>query len=276
MSQIKRKHAPSVPSNAAKRRMEMPQEAFVKFVPATEAELKEIGDDLPDGFIAGWASTPDLDSWGDVIVTGAFDAAISRRGLKGPKGVKLLIGHDWDKVGGLITKLETRGARLWIEAQINLKISYARDAYEAALMAGGLSFSVGFFPQDYGWKEDKSGNEYFEITRGDLFEVSVVPFPGNEECTMEIIKARLKSARKDMSIKTAAEFEKFLVSKGLVMNRNDAQAITQVVKTCAHLFGAPPDDDLETSPGETKQPLLAEETKKRFSSAVDRILKTVG
>jgi HK97 family phage prohead protease len=165
---------------------------MLKFEPASDIEMKSlaVGENVPDGYVAGWASTPDLDSYRHVVKTGAFDESIALRGLNGPKGVKLLMGHDWEKVAGLIKVLETRKKKLWIEAQLNLNISYARDLYEATKMVGGLNFSVGFMLQDYQIKEDANEAEYLEIKSGDLFEVSIVPFPGNEEATMEFIKSR--------------------------------------------------------------------------------------
>lgn len=208
--------------------------AMLKFRPASETEIKALGDNLPDGYVAGWASTPDIDLYRHVVQEGAFSESIRKRGIVGPKGIKLLIGHDWDKVGGVIKVLEYRGDSLWIEAQLNLNISYARDAWEACKMQGGLNFSVGFMLQDYSFKEDDDGNyEYLLIERGDLFEVSIVPFPGNEECTMDFVKAR----QNNRPVATIAEFEKSLVAKGLCKCRNDARKITQEVKLAAALFG---------------------------------------
>jgi HK97 family phage prohead protease len=212
---------------------------MLKFTPATELELKAVGENLPDGYVAGWASTPDLDSYKHVVKTGAFDESIVKKGLTGPKGIKFLVNHDWRKVAGVIKVLKTVGERLWIEAQFNLNISYARDAYEAAKMNGGLNFSVGFMLEDYSFK-GKDAEEHLEITKGELFEVSVVSFPGNEEATMDYVKS--KEADEPKSI---AEFEKALVAMGLVKSRNDAQKITLAVKAHAHLFGSgdPPQDD---------------------------------
>lgn len=164
------------------------------FVPATKKELKavakELGlEDVPKGYIAGYASTTSLDLHRDVVLAGAFDDSIKARGLSGPHGVKLLLGHDPNKLAGEIRVLETRGDKLWIEAQLELDISYVKDAYRAAKIAGGVSFSVGFRLQDYEFKENESGDfEYLEIKRGDLFEVSVVTFAAQPEAVMTYIK----------------------------------------------------------------------------------------
>ena len=261
------------------------------FEKATALELKELGDDKPEGFVAGWASTPGLDTYRDVVLTGAFDEAIAERGLQGPTGIKLLIGHDWQKVGGAITKLETRKGKLWIEAQLNLNISYAKDFYEATKSSGGMNFSVGFMIQDYSFKKDDEDRSYLEIQRGDLFEVSLVPFPGNVECVMEFIKsvkedheADLKTGKTaaddvdfDTPPATLAEFEKRLIATGLVKDRNSAKLITLEVKSSLQLFvKKAPEPAPVANPEETEPaPLLAKESLSTINSLIERMKKAV-
>src|SRR5262245_42811043 len=86
--------------------------------------------DAPDGFIAGIASTAATDLYGHKVLAGAFDNSIKLKGLKGPRGIKLLAYHDWQKVAGTITRLETVKEKLEIEAQLNLNVSYVKDLYE--------------------------------------------------------------------------------------------------------------------------------------------------
>lgn len=210
--------------------------------------------DAPEGYIAGWASTPDLDSHYDIVLPGAFDDSIKERGLMGPKGIKLLVGHDSNKVAGVIHKLETRDGRLWLEAQMNLAVSYARDVYEISKMAGGMSFSIGFKTEKRSFSEDRSVRF---IEKGDLREVSVVAFPSNRECVMTVIKSE--------DVTTAAEFERFLVSNGLVQSRNAAQRVTRAVKEHAHLFTAK-SEQVE----EVEKPLMAD-----YRQFLDQIKETL-
>jgi len=212
------------------------------FTAATDDEIKKaLGDgaEIPEGYVAGWASTADIDSYGHKVMAGAFAEAIQKRGLRGPKSIKLLIGHNWNQVAGEIKVLEYRGTRLWIEAQMALNITYVRDAYEAAKMLGGTNFSVGFMLQDYSWKETDAGKEFLQIDRGDLFEVSIVPFPGNEEATMTFIKSAADDADEgedDDALPTVSEFEKALVRSDLVKSRNQAREITKMIKANLALF----------------------------------------
>lgn len=210
----------------------------------------------------------------------AFAASINTRGLSGPKGIKLLLNHDWSKVAGVITVLEYRGGKLWIEAQLNLAISYAKDAHEAIKSAGGLSFSVGFFLQDYNIRQDDGGRDYFELVKGDLFEVSIVPFPANGEATMEFFKAaeieyEEFGSSKDVQeeIGSISDFEKMLVSSGLVKSRNDARLITLEVKERAHLF-------VKKAKEETPEPIVTQSeeeapvAEKSLQSLFDMLAKT--
>ncbi len=232
----------------------------VKFRPATAGELKALGDDIPDGYVAGWASTPDLDLYRHRVMPGAFQGSIQERGLIGPRGIKLLIGHDWDKVAGVIRKLEYRNGGLWIEAQLALAISYVRDVYEAAKMVEGLSFSVGFMLEKYAVEKDDDDDEWLRIDKGDLYEVSIVPFPGNEEATMDFVKGRDDA----LTCATIAEFEKHLVASGLVKSRNQARRVTQVVKAALPVFtkAAAPSEEKK------KVPLLAPDTVKALQQKV--------
>lgn len=200
------------------------QETALKFRPASAVEMKALGDDIPDGYIAGWASTPEIDHYGHVVVPGAFDDSIETRGLMGPKGIKLLNQHNASQPAGVIKVLETRGGSLWIEAQLNLNISYVRDTYEAAKMVEGLSFSVGFFIEEYEWKQTVDKVEFLQINKGDLIEVSVVTFPGQENAEMTFIKSQ------ECPLETFSDFEKALMAAGIVKSRNDAQRVTRIVK----------------------------------------------
>jgi HK97 family phage prohead protease len=229
----------------------------LNFKAATADELKLLGEDLPEGYIAGWASTPTLDTGDDIVVPGAFSESIASRGLKGMRGVKLLLNHDTSKMAGTISKLETRGNGLWMEAQLNLNVSYVRDAYELAKMNGGIGFSVGFRVLERQWVKDaKTNDEYRIINKGDLMEISVVAAAMNEECGTVIIKGHEDQGGQDqgeqdqdeqdqdqedfLSVvpKTLAEFERALVDAGFANTHKRANKVTSFVKSCAALFAA--------------------------------------
>ena len=210
--------------------------------------------DKPDGYIAGIASAPSTDLYGHKVLSGAFDDSIKRKGLRGPRGVKLLAFHDWSKIAGTIDVLETKGDKLLIEGQLNLNVSYVRDLYEVTKGNGGLNFSVGFTLLDFEFVEppadpdedpdpdaatenDADGVEgpseppaWLVIKQGDLMEVSVVPFPAQLEAEMTMVK------RRPIIPNTMAEFEKALVADGLCRSRSEAHKFAMFAKGSAHLF----------------------------------------
>ena len=184
--------------------------------------------DKPEGYIAGTASTPATDLYGHKVLKGAFDKSIRKKGLSGPRGIKLLASHNWEKPAGVIESLRTVGDDLRIEAQLNMNVSYVKDLHEVAKQNGGLNFSVGFSLEEYTFvdgDESKDG-EYLIISKGDLMEVSVVVFPAQLEATMDYIKSH----------ETMSEFEKALVANEFCRSRSEAHKLAKYLKANEHLF----------------------------------------
>ena len=121
-------------------------ELNLNFKPATDVEIvKAFGSDqAPEGYIAGWASTAGRDLYNHEIISGAFQKAMDERGLSGPRSIKLLLDHDWQKPAGVIKVLEYRRDALWLEAQLNLEVGYVKERWHMLRMMGGANFSVGF------------------------------------------------------------------------------------------------------------------------------------
>lgn len=171
----------------------------LSFTAASPEEIrKAVGESAPEGYIAGWASTAGRDLYNHEVVGGAFQESMDRRGLIGPLSIKLLLDHDWKAPAGVIKVLEYRRDRLWIEAQLDLEVGYVKDRWRMLKMMGGANFSVGFMLQDYEVVIREEEEDYFlRIDKGDLFEVSIVMFPGNEEAQMTFVKAALHEDNSD-------------------------------------------------------------------------------
>lgn len=224
------------------------RQAFdVKFRPVSDDELKKMfGDeDKPEGYVAGFASTDDLDHYKHIVEPNAFAASIAEKGLEGPMGIKLLIQHDSNRPAGRILKLEQTPQGLRIEAQMNLNISYVRDMYEAAKMQGGLSFSVGFFLEDFEEVYEDGNFQYLRIKQGELTEVSIVTFPGNDAAKMTFIKDRAPWVGHE----NMADLEKALVAANILPTRNAANSLVKSIR------------DLIQPATPTEKPLSASESK---------------
>lgn len=195
--------------------------------------------DIADGYVFGTASTPSVDLAGHKVLAGAFDESIERRGLNkgitgGPGGVKLLMFHNPTKLAGSINKLVTVNDHLKISANLDLELSYVSEVYTIAKKLGGLSFSVGFSLEKFGFEKDDKHGEILVVEKGDLMEVSVVAFPAQPEATMDFIK-EFSFDRVD----TPSDFEKALIKQGFALNRNQAHKLMQFCRHSVHLFDPP-------------------------------------
>jgi uncharacterized protein len=131
----------------------------------------EVGN-AADGTFSGYASlfdTPDLGN--DIISPGAFAESIAR---KGPRGVKLLFHHDAAQPIGVWHTLREDSRGLYVEGQLSLDNTQARDIL-ALLRTGAIDgLSIGFRAVT----ATRVGKSTMRtLSKIDLWEISVVTFP---------------------------------------------------------------------------------------------------
>jgi HK97 family phage prohead protease len=143
-------------------------------------------DDLADrfdgkGLIYGKASVSgNVDSYGDIVVPGAFADTIAKNNGTFP----LLYQHDVEQVLGLVVVREGVGA-LYCEGKLNLELPIARDVFSNLRFGALTGLSIGYSAEDIGW--DKAGHRLLKRVR--LMEVSIVTFPANELARVSDVKA---------------------------------------------------------------------------------------
>ncbi len=131
--------------------------------------------------IRGMASTCDFDRAGDTISAEAW----AKGGLKNfEKNPIILFNHDYDRPIGRATGLKVTEAGLELEA----KISKSAPANVCELVKEGIlgAFSVGFRVKDADYLSETDG---LKIKDAELFEVSVVSVPCNQEATFSLAKS---------------------------------------------------------------------------------------
>lgn len=122
----------------------------------------------------------------DIILPGAFEKVRTTNDKK----VRIALYHNLGQLMGKASfKQDDHG--LYLNGQVNMNVSYAKDAYE--LMKDGTldGMSVGFniLPGGYEWdKEEESGEAVRIISKAELWEVSVVPFGMNPEAKIDSVK----------------------------------------------------------------------------------------
>lgn len=147
-------------------------------------EVKSVDD---AGNFEGYASVfNNIDLGDDVILPGAFVKVKTTRSGR----LKLALFHDLTRlVGSAAYSQDDHG--LLLKGQINLKVSYARDAYE--LMKDGTldSMSIGFNTLEADM-EQRSGRRVRVIKSAELWEASIVPFGMNPEAQVLSVKSDIR------------------------------------------------------------------------------------
>lgn len=191
-----------------------------------EFKIKAVDD---DGFFSGYGSVfGNVDSYGDVVVEGAFDETIKDHQAKGVMP-PVLWQHYASEPIGVFTKLEEDEHGLYVEGKLLINdIQKAREAH-SLLKAGAISgLSIGYSIKKGNWNE---ADGIYELLAVKLFEISVVTFPANEESVVETVKSKLQ----DGKLPSLPEFEKSLRDLGF----SKKQAVAIASRGLKPLLGEP-------------------------------------
>lgn len=148
-------------------------------------DIQDMDEDT--GEIVGYGSTfgGEPDSYGDVIVAGAYAKSLSAHKAKGTMP-KMFWQHDANEVIGRWTEAKEDDKGLLLKGKLNMDVQRGREAY-SLLKAGDIDgLSIGYRVKDY--EADEKSGVWF-LKELDLFEVSVVSIGANENATISSVKA---------------------------------------------------------------------------------------
>ncbi|WP_431688796.1 HK97 family phage prohead protease [Hahella sp. NBU794] len=133
------------------------------------------------------------DSYSDIVVKGAFTASLERWKQQG-RLPALLWQHRMDEPIGVYTAMEEDEHGLKLSGRLLVDDDpLAKRAY-GHLKAGSISgLSIGYSVPSNGMEYD-SAKEAFLIKEIDLWEVSLVTFPANDEARIAQVKHRQRNA----------------------------------------------------------------------------------
>ncbi len=156
-------------------------------------------DDTEGTFEGYGAVYGNKDSYGDIIVKGAFDNYLSGHAAK---DVKLLWQHDSKMPIGVYNEVRSDDNGLFVKGRLLInEVEKAKEAY-ALLKAGAISgLSIGY-SVNQGGGEMKDGAFYLKDLS--LWEISIVTFPANDKANVNQVK----------QIETIRDFENFLRDVG--------------------------------------------------------------
>ena len=125
-----------------------------------------------------------VDLGGDVVLPGAFT-----KSLASGRKVAMLWQHDTREVIGMWTKVTEDADGLNVEGVL-ADTPRGNEAYALLKMGAIDGLSIGYQTKDSEWREDVRA-----IKEAELWEVSVVTFPMNEEARVDAVKAAAMTER---------------------------------------------------------------------------------
>ena len=176
-------------------------------------EIKSISD---SGAFTGYGSVFGVkDSYSDIVIKGAFTNSLNQWKEKG-RLPALLWQHKMDEPIGYYTKMVEDENGLYLEGQLLIDDDPLAKRAHAHMRAKSLSgLSIGYVLNDYDYDKEKSA---FILKDIDLWEVSVVTFPANDEARIDNVKSIFESG----DIPPPREIERVLRDVGL--SRTQAKA----------------------------------------------------
>lgn len=169
------------------------------------------------GIFEGYASVFGVkDSYGDMVVKGAFEQSIKTR------KPKVLWQHRSAEPVGvpIITQEDQHG--LFVQGQLALKTVRGMETQELLKMGVIEGLSIGYFTLIEEWNEKEQTNYLKEL---DLWEYSFVTFPAND-------KASITSIKSLESIDSLSDAENFLRESG-GFSKQQAVGIVSIIKNLA-------------------------------------------
>ena len=155
--------------------------------------------DEGNGFIEGYASTwiKEPDSYGDIVAKGAFEKSLAER-WNGGKGIPFLWSHKMDELDAFIgtADAEEDDKGLFFRAYFNdtPEAQKVRGLYKS----GALSkFSFAYDVKDAGTVKLEDGRKANELRELDLYEISAVLVPANDDAGVVDVKAGRRNSAAD-------------------------------------------------------------------------------
>jgi len=197
-------------------------EKYLKYEDSRGGHMKkmivpfEIAGLSDEGTITGYGSTfgGASDSYGDIVVRGAFQETIAKGGRNG-NGIVMLWNHDAKEPIGKWHNVSENEKGLKMEGKLVMEVARAREAYALAKEKVVQGLSIGWdFIRDKDGRVEKDAVEIDEkkrtryLKRVELFEVSLVTFPANTRATITGTKGIDE-------VQTIRDFEIFLRDAGM-------------------------------------------------------------
>ncbi|WP_339455760.1 HK97 family phage prohead protease [Pseudomonas sp. EA_65y_Pfl1_P120] len=131
-----------------------------------------------------------VDSYSDVVVRGAFAASLARWKEKG-RLPAMLWQHQMSEPIGVYTEMREDDVGLYVKGRLLVEEDPLAKRAHGHMKAGSLTgLSIGYMLEDGGYDYDKEKGIWL-LKAIDLWEVSPVTFPANDEARITDVKSLL-------------------------------------------------------------------------------------
>ena len=165
------------------------------FIKSFNVQYKDVGNGQIEGYASTWIREPD--SYGDVVKKGAFARTLAER-WNGGKGIPFLWAHQMDNLDAFIGKATAD------EDDTGLHFVADFDDTEEAQRVRGLykdgrlkKFSFAYDVKDAGTVTLEGGVKANELRDVELFEISAVTVPANDDAGVVAVKAGRRNSKAD-------------------------------------------------------------------------------
>lgn len=176
-------------------------------------KIKAVSD---NGEFEGYGSIfGNQDSYDDVVMPGAFQSSLKRWGEK-ERLPAMLWQHNMQEPIGVYTEMREDDQGLFVKGRLLVDDDPLARRAHAHMKAGSLTgLSIGYMLKEWDFDREK---DVFLLKEIDLWEVSLVTFPANDEARISNVKSHLVRGE----VPRPSEFEKALREVGL--SRTQAKA----------------------------------------------------
>lgn len=159
----------------------------MRLVKEFSVQFKDEGNGYIEGYASTWIREPD--SYGDIVKEGAFTKSLAER-WNGGKGIPFLWAHQMDNLNAYIgtADAEEDDKGLFFRAYFNdsAEAQKVRNLYKS----GALSkFSFAYDVRDAATVKLDDGRKANELRELDLYEISAVLVPANDDAGVVDVKA---------------------------------------------------------------------------------------
>lgn len=184
------------------------------------------------GATFGENTHPNMFGQTDRIHEGSFVYSINKH-KKEKKNFPVLWQHDNDMPLGIYKEIKEDGIGLFVHGILPKTDTFVSGRVVPQMRIGSIQeMSIGFNPMDFSFETE--GEDYFrDITKIDLWEISLVTFPRDEGAKISEINALRIENLKDMDIR---ELEG-LLKKGASFSDTDSKKIISSLKAAGFRDG---------------------------------------